>query len=67
MDKNSTKTRIYLVGADAKECRNIRGNNLGVLLSFFNCSPKRLNKVYKSLTGIPTKVKEINNDNNDGK
>ena len=67
MDKNSTKTRIYLVGADAKECRSIRGNNLGVLLSFFNCSPKRLTKVYKSLTGIPTKVKETNNDNNDGK
>ena len=66
MDKNSSKTRIYLVGADAKECRNIRGNNLGVLLSFFNCSPKRLNKVHKSLTGIPTKVKETKNDNNDG-
>lgn len=66
MDKNSNKTRIYLVGADSKESRMIRGYNMGVLLSFFDCTPKRLKKAFKSTTGIPSKVKETKNENNVG-
>jgi len=54
------------VGADSKESRMIRGYNMGVLLSFFDCTPKRLKKAFKSTTGIQSKVKETKNEDNVG-
>ena len=45
------KLRIYLAGAEgfAPACRQVRGKNFGLLVSFFTCSVKNLNKMVKIL------------------